>query len=200
MEESNSKKIDKSKKSGINFRKAGLFVFELIKIAAIAAAIVVPIRYYLFQPFFVRGESMDPNFENGDYLIIDEISYRFREPARGEVIVFNYPYDNSQKFIKRIIGLPGETLKIKEGEIRIYSEEGLEIFLDESDYLPGMIATVGETEIKLGYNQYFVLGDNRQFSFDSRRFGPIVKENIIGKVAIRMWPFDSLSLFESPNY
>ena len=135
-------------------KKAAAFVIEIAKISLIAAAIVIPVRYYLFQPFFVRGQSMDPNLENGDYLIIDEISYRFKEPERGEVVVFKYPYDESQKFIKRIIGLPGETIEVKNEEIKIYSPNGSEI-LDESDYLAGL-KTEGDLKITLEQNQYFV--------------------------------------------
>jgi len=190
--------FDKEKtKTSSGTRKAAAFVWEVVKIAVIAAVIVVPIRYYLFQPFFVRGQSMDPNFENGDYLIIDEISYRFGTPQRGEVVVFRFPYDNSQRFIKRIIGLPGETVEIENGEITIYSESGLKL-LDESDYLN--VATQGNIRVELGENEYFVMGDNRDFSFDSRRFGPITKDNIIGRVVLRAWPFDSLSLFQKPAY
>src|SRR4030042_6171778 len=100
------------------------FIWEVSKIIIIALVIVLPIRYLLFQPFFVKGQSMEPNFEDGDYLIIDELSYRFREPARGEVIVFKYPDEPSQRYIKRIIGLPGETVEIQSGKVAIYNEEG----------------------------------------------------------------------------
>jgi len=198
MEEEN-KTAESEKKEDISLtaKKAAVFVLEVIKIAVIAAVIVIPIRYFLFQPFFVRGQSMDPNFENGDYLIIDEISYRFREPERGEVIVFRYPFDASQRFIKRVIGLPGETIVIKDGQIEIYDGAGGEV-LDESDYLAAV--TDGDINITLGSGEYFVLGDNRGFSFDSRRFGPISKNNIIGRVVFRAWPFASVSLFATPAY
>ena len=175
------------------------FIWEIAKIVIIAAVIVVPIRYFLFQPFFVRGQSMDPNFENGDYLIIDEITYRFRDPGRGEVVVFKYPDDPSQRFIKRIIGLPGETIEIKDGKVIISNQE-TSLVLDESDYLVSDLSTSGDTIISLQENEYFVLGDNRAFSFDSRRFGPLSKENIIGRVVLRAWPFDSLSGFEDLVY
>ena len=99
-----------------NMKKLLSFIWEIIKIVIIALAIVVPIRYFLFQPFFVKGESMEPNFQNGDYLIVDELSYRLREPERGEVIVFKYPRNISQRYIKRIIGLPGEAVEIKDGK------------------------------------------------------------------------------------
>ncbi len=171
------------------------FAWEVIKVIIIAAVIVIPIRYFLFQPFFVRGQSMDPNFANGDYLIIDEITYRFRGPERGEVIVFRYPQDPSNRFIKRVIGLPGEEIKIKDGEITI---DGGDI-LDEK-YLPDDLTTSGDIHIILENNEYFVLGDNRPYSFDSRRFGPLLEEFIIGRVYLRAWPFGSISKFGAPAY
>ncbi len=180
-------------------KKFFVFVWEILKIAVIAAAIVIPIRYFLFQPFFVKGQSMIPNFESGDYLIVDEISYRFQDPRRGEVIVFKSPQDPSQRFIKRIIGLSGETVEIKNGEIIIYRDGQLQI-LDESNYLFSDLSTSGNIQITLEENEYFVLGDNRSFSFDSRRFGALSKDNIIGKVFLRAWPFDALAKIEAPAY
>jgi len=179
-------------------KKAISFIWEVVKIVIIAVVIVVPIRYFLFQPFFVRGQSMNPNFENGDYLIIDEISYRFREPQRGEVIVFNPPQKPSQRFIKRIIGLPGEIVEIKGGRVTVYNTEGQKV-LDESDYISD-IPTEGNLRITLRRDEYFVLGDNRPFSYDSRRFGALPKENIIGRVIFRAWPFAAATVFEAPTY
>lgn len=169
------------------------FILEILKISLIALAIVIPIRYFLFQPFFVKGESMDPNFANGDYLIVDEISYHFRAPERGEVVVFRAPTDQSQRFIKRIIGLPGETVNINNGKITIYNNSGNKI-LDESGYL-GNTTTGGDMSVALKSNEYFVLGDNRPFSFDSRMFGPITKESIIGRVVVRAWPLNSIEIW-----
>lgn len=179
-------------------KKFFTFVWEVAKIVIIAAVIVIPIRYFLFQPFFVRGQSMDPNFENGDYLIIDEISYHFRAPERGEVIVFKYPQDPSQRFIKRIVGLPGETVEIKDGKVMIY-KEGQPQILNESNYLSDLY-TGGDLQITLGEDEYFVLGDNRSFSFDSRRFGVLPGENIIGRVIFRAWPFVAMAKFGTPSY
>lgn len=175
------------------------FIWEITKIVVIALAIVIPVRYFLFQPFFVKGQSMEPNFENGDYLIIDEISYRLREPKRGEVVVFKYPQSPSQRFIKRIIGLPGETVEIKDGKIKIFKNGQLQI-LNEEDYVSSLIHTSGDIQAVLGPNEYFVLGDNRDFSFDSRRFGPLPEEYIIGRVLLRAWPFVSLSKIALPAY
>ncbi len=159
--------------------------------------IVVPIRTFLFQPFFVRGESMSPAFENGDYLIIDQISYRLRSPQRGEVIVFKH--SPSRRYIKRIIGLPGETVEIKDGRVVISSQKE-PYALDELDYLPSDIFTRGETLISLAEDQYFVLGDNRYASADSRRWGSLTREDIIGRVFLRAWPFTAFAKIEAPAY
>jgi signal peptidase I len=174
------------------------FAWEIAKIVIIALIIVVPIRYFLFQPFFVRGQSMEPSFEDGDYLIIDEISYRFRDPQRGEVVVFKYPNDPSQRYIKRIIGLPGETIEIEDGKVII--SKNTEEVLDESSYLSPSVFTQGEVQFFLGEDEYFVLGDNREFSSDSRRWGPLPREDIVGKVFFRAWPFVALAKFEAPSY
>jgi signal peptidase I len=164
--------------------------FEVLKIVLIALAIVIPIRYFLFQPFVVRGASMEPNYYSGDYLIIDEISYRFRDPQRFEVIVFDYPLDPSQRFIKRIIGLPNETVEIKDGKIFITKDNSL-LVLNENDYLSDQFIESWNSldnfgPITLKENEYFVLGDNRNASSDSRRWGILPRENIIGRVYFRI--------------
>ncbi len=174
-------------------------MWEVSKIVILALLIVIPIRYFIFQPFFVRGQSMEPSFENGDYLIIDEISYRFRDPLRGEVIVFKYPNDPSQRYIKRIIGLPGETIEIGDGKVVIYSEDGGRV-LDESAYLFPSVFTAGSQQIILGENDYFVLGDNRAVSADSRRWGALPEENIIGRTWIKAWPVSASAKIETPEY
>lgn len=180
-------------------RNTLLFIWEVTKIVIIALVIVVPIRYFLFQPFFVKGQSMEPNFENGDYLIVDELSFRFRDPQRGEVVVFKYPNNLSQRYIKRMIGLPGETVEIKDGKIIFFDREGSRV-LDESDYLSSSIQTPGDIRVTLAENEYFVLGDNRYASSDSRRWGALPREDIVGRVVLRAWPFAALAKFEVPSY
>jgi len=175
-------------------------LFEILEIVVIAALIVVPIRYFLFQPFIVRGDSMEPNFENGDYLLIDEISFRFREPKRGEVVVFKLPNQPSNRYIKRIIGLPGETVQIANGKVILFGENGKAQILDESNYLKNNLETPGNVKITLGNNEFFVLGDNRQFSSDSRAWGALPRENIIGRAFFRAFPFDKFSKIETPAY
>jgi signal peptidase I len=189
-------------KSERHMRKFLSFIWEISKLTVIALLIVVPIRYYVFQPFIVKGQSMEPNFENGDYLIVDELSYHLRAPQRGEVIVFKYPLDPSQRYIKRIIGLPGETVEIKDGKIDIYRENSEVKILDELTYLPSFTQTEGNIRITLNRNEYFVLGDNRlgMSSYDSRRWGSLPRENIIGRVVIRAWPVATMAKIEAPAY
>jgi signal peptidase I len=173
---------------------------ELIQVALIVTAIVLPIRYFLVQPFYVKGASMEPNFEDKQYLIIDEITYRLREPQRGEICVFRYPNDPSQFFIKRIIGLPGETVTVSGGHVTITTLKGQTETLDESAYLASTVVTAGEKSVTLGTDEYFVMGDNRPNSLDSRIFGPVPRKNIVGRVMLRGWPISSLTWFETPTY
>lgn len=175
-------------------------VGELIQVALIVTAIVLPIRYFLVQPFYVKGASMEPNFEDKQYLIIDEITYRLREPKRGEICVFRYPNDPSQFFIKRIIGLPGETVAISGGHVTITTIDGKTETLDESAYLASTVVTAGEKSVTLGTDEFFVMGDNRTNSLDSRIFGPVPRANIVGRVMLRGWPVASLTWFETPVY
>jgi len=172
-----------------------LFIWEILKIVIVALLIVLPIRYFLFQPFIVKGQSMEPNFENGDYLIIDEISYRLREPQRGEVIVFRYPYNPSQRYIKRIIGLPGELIEVKDGRVMVGNQ-----VLNEEEYLPSGLTIPGNVRFLLDENEYFVLGDNRGSSSDSRQWGPLKRANIIGRVYFKAWPVTAMAKIEVPEY
>ncbi len=176
------------------------FVWETIKVVVISLAIILPIRYYLVQPFFVKGASMEPSFEDGDYLLVNEISYRFSEPERGDVVIFRYPLDRSQFFIKRIIGLPDETIEIKDNTVVIYNKEKPNGFVLNEDYLAPEQKTLGSSVIKLDDNEYFVLGDNRLQSSDSRRWGPINKSLITGKAFLRPWPFTRASRIRSVYY
>ena len=181
------------------FKKFISFLWETFKIVVLALIIVVPIRYFLFQPFIVRGDSMIPNFENSDYLLIDELSFRIRPPQRGETVVFMPPNHNSFPYIKRIIGLPGETIKIAESKV-IIIKNGENLILDESEYLPETSKTTGQVEVVLKENEYFVLGDNREFSSDSRIFGIVPFANITGRVFFRAWPLNRISMIEIPKY
>ena len=178
-----------------------LFLWEIVKITILALVIIVPIRYFIAQPFFVKGASMEPSFEDGDYLIINEISYRFSKPERGEVVVFRFPEDPKQFFIKRIIGLPEEPIEIRNNQVKIFNEQNpTGLILDESGYLDPSQITEGNLKVRIGENEYFVLGDNRLHSSDSRRWGLLNKSFITGKVFIRAWPFNKVRYFNPITY
>lgn len=175
------------------------FVVEIVQVVAISLAIIIPIRYFLIQPFYVKGASMEPNFYDHEYLIIDEVSYRIGNPERGDIIVFKYPDDPKQYFIKRIIGLPNETVDVRNGNIYIYNDDYPEGMVLEEGYLEGVV-TSGQNKIKLRSDEYYVLGDNRSSSLDSRSFGPVNKDYIIGRVWFRGWPVTKIKFFENPEY
>jgi len=173
---------------------------EILEIILIAVLAVGGVRYFLVQPFLVNGSSMEPNFESGDYIIINEISYRFREPQRGEVVVFHYPNNERTYFIKRIIGLPTERIVIKNSEVKIFNQDNPKGFVLKESYLPKIEKTAGDIDKTLGTDEYFVMGDNRDFSFDSRQWGTLKKSEIVGAAWLRLWPFDKASAFGSPMY
>lgn len=176
------------------FRTFAREVWEFAKIVLISLAIVLPIRIFVAQPFIVRGASMEPNFEDGEYLIVDELSYLLRNPERGEVVVFRYPEDPSQFFIKRIIGLPGETVVIEEGSVTIQNETNPSGILLGEAYLPETVITAPDSERTLKDGEYFVLGDNRTESSDSRRWGTLEEGFLIGRALLRLWPLAELGI------
>ena len=143
---------------------------------------------------------MEPNFYDHEYLIIDELTYRFRLPTRGEVIVFRYPGNPKEYFLKRIVGLPEERIKVAEGKVTVYNAEYPEGIAVDEKYLDKGLETVGEKNITLGKDEYFVLGDNRPNSYDSRRFGPIDRTAIVGRAWFRGWPFSRMQTFKTPDF
>ena len=171
-------------------RKPNSF-WEFGKAVLISILIVIPVRAYLVQPFIVDGASMEPNFHGGNYLIIDELTYQFREPVRNDVVVFRYPLSPSQFFIKRIIGLPGETVEIRSSKIYItnINDETFELV---QPYLSDSVETLPDSMTVVGPKNYFVLGDNRSHSSDSRVWGLLPKKNIMGRALVRLWPLNQI--------
>lgn len=168
------------------------FLGETLRFAFITLIIVVPFRYFIAQPFIVSGDSMSPTFENSEYLIVDELSYRFNEPARGDVVIFRYPRDQKKFFIKRIIGLPGETIAI-DGKVTTIRVPSGNTFTITEGYAIDRGGFKVETAVTLKDNEYFVLGDNRSASSDSRVWGPLKRSLIIGKPIARLYPLDRLA-------
>lgn len=162
---------------------------------------------FIAEPFVVSGSSMLPNFHDKDYLIIDRISYYTGQPQRGDVIVLKYPKDTSQFFIKRIIGLPGETVCLRQGQVLIYQGHATTEQCQQQGkaltepYLSSQDITFGRPDaVPLGSDEYFVLGDNRTASSDSRVWGILPREDIIGKVWLRVFPIPRFDLFHTPTY
>ena len=172
----------------------GEFTLELGKVVLISLAIILPVRYFVVQPFYVNGQSMEPTFENNEYLLIDEISYRLDSPKRGDVVVFRYPRDTSKFFIKRLIGLPGETVRIENGQVQITNAEHPQSFTLDEPYLNNN-PTLGEYSVSVPEEQYFFLGDNRDESLDSRVFGPVFKHFVVGRVWLRAFPLSRWAIF-----
>ncbi len=143
---------------------------------------------------------MEPNFYDHEYLFIDKLTYRRTEPQRGDIVVFRYPRDPSEYFIKRVIGLPGETVEVANGKVRIYNKDHENGFvLDEKGYLDQDYT--GSTDTKtLKDDEYYLMGDNRAASLDSRAFGPVKRSFLTGKVWVRAYPFDRWRHFDHITY
>lgn len=182
------------------WKQIGLFIYETVRLIAIVFLAVLIIRSFLVQPFFVVGESMKPNLENGDYLLVDEISYRLREPARGDIVVFKFPQNPRENYIKRIVGLPGERVEISGGKVKIYNAKHPEGIQLKENYLPPGVSTEGEINKQLGSDEYFVLGDNRTSSSDSRSWGLMPKKNIIGRTFLVIFPWNRFKVISTPEY
>ena len=171
------------------------FFKEILKASLIALIIVIPVRFFIAQPYIVAGASMDTTFGDGHYIIVDQLSYRFEEPERGDVVIFKYPKDPSKFFIKRVVGLPGESVVIDKGQVLIgenaTSTEG--IVLPEP-YVDDVNKTTESLKRVLEDDEYFVLGDNRAASSDSRVWGPLNERFIVGRAAVRVLPVTNVGI------
>lgn len=168
------------------------FFTELLKFVVVAAVIVLPVRLFVAQPFIVSGESMSPTFENGEYLIVDELTYRLSPPKRGDVVIFRYPRNPKEFFIKRIIGLPGETVQVQGGQVMVTETSGTTITLDEP-YVKNL-GNGPDATYPVDPGSYFVMGDNRPESSDSRIWGLMPRQNLIGRAFIRLLPIGQASI------
>lgn len=162
-------------------------LLEIVRFSVIALIIVVPIRMFIAQPFIVSGASMEDTFHNGEYLVVDQLSYHLRHPERGEVVVFRYPRDPSKFFIKRVIGVPGDTITIEGSTVSVSNNAYPQGLVLEESYIKSMRPGVTIVE-ELGDREYFVMGDNRDQSSDSRVWGVLQEENIVGRAFVRLFP------------
>lgn len=179
-------------------KKIGIFFWEIAKVVILAGITVFFVRHFIFKPFYVKGQSMEPSFSEHDYLIVDQVSYRLREPKRGEVVVFHPPTGTKDYYLKRIVGLPNERVRIENGKVivcKLSCEVLDEKYIDDTNF-----GKNSNYSITLGEDQYFVLGDNRDNSSDSRIFGPVDREAIVGKIWVRGYPLNRISVFDKPIY
>lgn len=180
------------------------FVVDLLKTGVIVFIIAFLLRYFVVQPYIVDGESMMPTYHNNEYLLAEKISYVTGEPKRGDVVIFRYPKNPSVNYIKRIIGLPGEKIAISDNAVTVYNNDHPNgVVLDES-YLPTgtKTETYGETVFKktLSEGEYFVMGDNREHSSDSREWGVLPRENILGRSWVTLVPFNRAAIHRRISY
>lgn len=167
---------------------------EIVRFSIIALIIVIPIRMFIAQPFIVSGASMQETFQSGEYLIVDQVSYYFEKPKRGDVIIFRYPRDPAKFFIKRVIGIPGDTVKIDSNVVLIKNEQQPDGFVLDEPYVRAMSGNEHITEI-LSEREYFVMGDNRDASSDSRTWGVLQEDRIVGRAFLRLFPPSEIGLF-----
>jgi signal peptidase I len=181
-------------------RQLFAFFTDIFETIIIALAIFLVVYLFLVQPHRVQGDSMLPNFKNGELILTDKISYRIRPPQRGDVIVFKAPYDKSKDFIKRIMVLPGEKIKVENGGIFINDQKLFESYLPSSTQVQGGSYLKEGEEYTVPQGNYIVFGDNRAHSSDSREFGPIPKKDIIGKAFFVYWPPNAFALISKVSY
>ncbi len=179
------------------FRKHIRSFWEILQFAIIALVIVIPIRAFVAQPFIVSGASMVPTFKNGDYLVVDELTYAFNKPERGDVIIFKYPKDTTKFFIKRIIGLPGETIEISGSAVTIINTDHPDGFIMDEPYVKN--TAINHIKAVLGDDEYFVMGDNRSASSDSRSWGTLPENLITGRAFVRLLPINNINILPG-NY
>lgn len=187
MDPVNSTQSSESTQKG---QQRSLFFYTVV-----ALGLALFIRFFVAAPYVVQGASMEPNFHDWNYLIVDRVSYHLDNPERGDIIIFDLPQDTSRSLIKRVIGLPGEAVTLIGGVITIENDTNPQGFKLEEPYLdPQNIGGVGDMRVVLGEDQYFVLGDNRKVSADSRLWGPLPRNDIAGRVLLRLYPLNMIGL------
>ncbi|MEA1909697.1 MAG: signal peptidase I [Patescibacteria group bacterium] len=177
-----------------------VFIYDVFKTVSTVLGVAFLIRFFLIQPFYVSGQSMEPNYHDNEYIIVDQISYRFKQPSRGDVIVFKYPLNKTQSFIKRIIALPGERITVYEGEVKIYNAENPAGFRLNENYLPPSLYTSGTVDTQLREDEFFAMGDNRPYSSDSRQWGILPRNLVVGRVWVILYPFERFQTIPTPSY
>lgn len=182
------------------FKRLGAFFLDVLEVIVFAVGIFFFIYLLIMRPHKISGQSMMPNFQDGEFLLTEKVTYYTRSPARGDVVVFMPPISTTDEFIKRVIALPGEKVMVRNG--RVYINDKL---LPEY-YIPEGVATSGgpflseNVEFTVPDGLYFVMGDNRPNSSDSRYWGPITKKVMTGRAWVSYWPLKTSGVVKNPSY
>lgn len=187
--------ISQKQKRFLNLKKE---TKELIRFIIIAGCIIVPFRIFIAQPFIVNGASMDPTFETNQYLIVDQLTYRTEEPQRGDIVIFRFPLNPKDFYIKRIIGLPGETVSISGSDVYIREKNSQKSFKLDEPYIE--FTSNNSMSTTLRDDEFFVMGDNRPNSSDSRHWGVLPRKFIVGKAFLRLLPINKADLFPGKHF
>lgn len=182
------------------FRRLGAFFLDILEVVSLAVGVFLVLYLLVMQPHKIKGSSMFPNFIDAEYLLTDKLTYRFKEPQRGDVIVFRSPADENEDYIKRIIGLPGDEVSLNENHIYINGKYLDEPYLDSSVITQGSKFLAEGDKITVPSDQYFVLGDNRTASSDSRAWGFVPKKDINGRAWFVYWPVKKAGTVEKISY
>lgn len=182
------------------FRKLTSFIFEIAQTVVFAISIFLFIYLLILQPHKIKGSSMEPTFHDGEYLLTDKVSYRFGTPKIGDVVVFKAPPTFEDEFIKRIIGVPGDHVKVENNKVYVN-----QMPIDEAYLAPGTQIFAGRVtaegqDLIVPEGEYFVLGDNREHSLDSRNIGFIPKDKITGRAWVVYWPAKNAGVIKNPTY
>lgn len=181
-------------------KRAVAAFFDFLQGIVVVLAILVMIYLFIMSPQEINGASMEPNFHNGEYILTNKILYKFRSPKRGDVVIFKSPRNKEIDFIKRIIGLPGDTVMLRNNTFYVNDQPVEEPYLEpEVTIFGGSFLKEGESTI-VPEGMYFVVGDNRPHSSDSREFGPVALEDFIGVAIFRYWPFSEMGTLPHPSY
>lgn len=181
-------------------KKIASFFLEIVQVFVFSVALFLFLYLLVLQPHKIKGDSMQPNFPDGEYLLTDKVTYRFNEPQRGDVVVFKAPGTDGDEYIKRIIGLPGEEVSIRNGSVYVDNRILEESYLADSVYTNNGIFLKNTDSVLVPQGSYFVLGDNRPFSSDSRSWGFITKMDITGRAWLIYWPPQKSGVVELPTY
>jgi signal peptidase I len=174
--------------------------FDFLQGIVVIMAILVMIYLFVMSPQEINGASMEPNFHNGEYILTNKVSYRLAMPKRGDVVIFKSPRNKDIDYIKRVLGLPGDEVELRKNTFYVNGIEVVEPYLSSDAFTFGGSYLAEESLIIVPEGMYFVVGDNRQHSSDSREFGPIPLEDFIGQAFLRYWPFDRAGILTRPNY